>query len=548
VNAPSALSDADAKALGAYYTDAQVAEFLVDWAIRDAADTVLDPSFGGGVFLRSACKRIQHLGGSPVAQVFGVEIDASTHGRIADKLDEEFGLERGHLIEGDFFSHESLQVNVVVGNPPFIRYQKFNGVRRSRALARARGHELKLSGLSSSWLPFLLLSIASLKLGGRLAMVLPVEITHAAYARPALRALASSFADVAVITFQKKLFPDLSEDVLLVLADRKGEGPARFCVRDLVHAGQLADAAGSLPSGSTPFLARDLEVGQQRFAEYLLSEKARNLYRTLKAGTHVWQLGKLAKVGIGYVTGANDYFHLHPDQAKLWRIPEQFLRPAVRRGRSLAGLEFSSADWIAAAANGGAGYLLYLEPGDKPTSAVRRYLANGEAAGVHNAFKCRAREPWYCVPGVRTPDALLSYMSGATPRLVANTARVVAPNSLHVVHVRAGSPMKPQGLASLWLTSLTRLSAEIEGHALGGGMLKLEPGEARNVLLPAVSGSDQLPKLLPVLDDLLRNRGYAAAAAEADRVILRDGIGLSVGDCRTLRDAAETLRQRRYSR
>jgi hypothetical protein len=35
------------KALGAFYTDAQIADFLVWWAIRSTQDTVMDPGFGG---------------------------------------------------------------------------------------------------------------------------------------------------------------------------------------------------------------------------------------------------------------------------------------------------------------------------------------------------------------------------------------------------------------------------------------------------------------------------------------------------------------------
>ena len=50
------------KALGAYYTDSQIADFLVWWAVRDASDTVLDPAFGGGVFLRAACRRLRRSG------------------------------------------------------------------------------------------------------------------------------------------------------------------------------------------------------------------------------------------------------------------------------------------------------------------------------------------------------------------------------------------------------------------------------------------------------------------------------------------------------
>src|SRR3990172_6231353 len=56
-----------AKALGVFYTDAQVAEFLVWWGIRTGRDTVMDPSFGGGVFLRSACQRLLRLGGEPAS-------------------------------------------------------------------------------------------------------------------------------------------------------------------------------------------------------------------------------------------------------------------------------------------------------------------------------------------------------------------------------------------------------------------------------------------------------------------------------------------------
>jgi type I restriction-modification system DNA methylase subunit len=81
-----------AKALGAYYTAAQVAEFLVWWAVRTPCDKILDPSFGSGVFLRSACNRLSRLGGNPVNQIFGVELDNNVHASISQKLFEEVGV------------------------------------------------------------------------------------------------------------------------------------------------------------------------------------------------------------------------------------------------------------------------------------------------------------------------------------------------------------------------------------------------------------------------------------------------------------------------
>jgi hypothetical protein len=87
------------------------------------------------------------------------------------------------------------------------------------------------------------------------------------------------------------------------------------------------------------------------------------------------------------------------------------------------------------------------------------------------------------VPDVFVPDGFLTYMSGRGPALVANQAGCVCTNSLHAVRVRNGYNFSE--LQKAWQHPLSRLSVEIEGHPLGGGMLKLEPGEAKQVLLPA---------------------------------------------------------------
>src|SRR5437660_480821 len=97
------LNGESAKALGAFYTNIQVADFLVWWAVRSAHDTVMDPSFGGGVFIRSACNRLLELGGNPKDQVFGVELDAGVYKLIVDKVSEEFGVNKHNFLRRDFF-------------------------------------------------------------------------------------------------------------------------------------------------------------------------------------------------------------------------------------------------------------------------------------------------------------------------------------------------------------------------------------------------------------------------------------------------------------
>lgn len=553
--ANNATADNGAKSLGAFYTDEPIASFLIWWAIRSRNDTVLDPSFGGGVFLQAAARRLGKLGGHVQDQVFGVEVDHGEYERVATSLASGFGIGTKNLVLSDFFEVDHAKVpyvDVVVGNPPFIRYQRFSGDVRKRALKRAAERGVRLSELASSWAPFLIHSITMLKEGGRLAMVVPVEIGHAAYALPVLDYLYKSFSDVTLLTFQKKLFPDLSEDTLLLLAENKGGFSAEFHWRDFPHADFLMDVQrlNCLPLLATSRISSsELSQGRERLIEYFIPKAARELYRELREHLSVRRLGDLADVGIGYVTGANDFFHLSPEEVHTWNIPRTFLRPAVRRSRVLSGVRFTWQDWRNALEDGEAGYLLYLETAQDLPEGVQRYLEHGERQGVSKTYKCRTRSPWFRVPHVYRPDALLSYMSGISPRLVANDAQVVAPNSLHVVRLFPNTTMTGDVIATLWQTSLTRLSVEIEGHALGGGMLKLEPTEAENVLIACPDlQNGKLQALTEELDMLIRKGDAVFAQDRADSVILREGIGLSQSDCDLLKLATANLRDRRYSR
>ena len=515
----------------------------------------MDPSFGGGVFIRSACNRIRTLGGKPENQVFGVELDSKVHSLIGDKLGDEFGLTNTNLWERDFFDIEPLpvnQVNVVVGNPPFIRYHRFSAGVRERALSQAAEQGVRLTQLSSSWAPFVIHSIAMVKRGGRLAMVLPMELGHATYALPVLKHLVNSFGKITILSFRKKLFPSLSEDTVLVLAQEKGLLLMGRLQRELAHAGILADIQESektAMAGTRRLNAPPLAAGTGRLIEYFIPKKSRELYQELKRSRLTKRLGELVDVGIGYVTGANEFFHLSPQEAKRLDIPKRFLRRAVRRSKALSGLHFTSEDWLTAIDSGNAGYLLSISGVTELPASVQHYLEQGKKKRVSETYKCRVRSPWYSVPHVYEPDAFLTYMSGVTPRLVTNDARVVAPNTLHVVRLHPQTTYTSDAIAALWPTSLTRLSVEIEGHALGGGMLKLEPREAENCLIPSPNiHNGKLKQLANELDTLIRSNKQALAQERSDQEILKGELGLSQRDCHLLKEAADSLLNRRYAR
>lgn len=452
------------KEAGAYFTPDAVAATLVRWAVRGRDDRLLDPSCGDGSFVAAHARSV------------GIERDAASAGMARERAPA------GEIHVADFFAwaeRTGERFHCAAGNPPFIRYQRFSGETRERALRICRGLGADFSGLTSSWAPFLVATAGLLQPGGRMAFVVPAEIGHAPYAAPLLDFAVAHFGVVHLVAIREKLFPDLSEDCWLLFADGFGgrTGEIRLTVLDRFA-----------PSDEPPRAFEQIEVGEWRTAwrrrlrPFLMPRAAREAYRRVAEAGESLRLGEVASVGIGYVSGANDFFHLRPSQTRRLGIPEALLQPAVRNGRALTGPILGRADvdrWLAADEPV---LLLRLPRTGTLPPTVTAYL-DGEAGRLaRTAYKCRVRSPWYVVPDVQVPDYLLSYMSGQRPSLVRNEAGCTATNSVHCVRLRLPA-LRPR--LEAWGSPFVELSCEIEGHPLGGGMLKLEPREAARVVLPA---------------------------------------------------------------
>lgn len=453
------------KQSGAYFTPSDVARGLVAWAAQAPSDRLLDPSCGDGEFL--------------VTHHNSVGIEQNPHSAHAAIAAAPWAL----VHEGEFFSwaaETSERFECAAGNPPFIRYQSFKGEVRRRALALCAQAGVEFTGLASSWAPFLVATAELLKPGGRMAFVVPAEIGHAPYAAPLLEYLVGSFSTVHVIAVREKLFPALSEDCWLLYAEGHGGTASHI---DLT----ICDRFKPNKMPPKPTLRVDLTewrtVWSRRLRPYLLPVEIRTLYGLAADHCDSRRLGDIANVGIGYVSGDNDFFHLRPSEAKRWKIPPTFLHPSLRNGRAMPSQQITKTtveDWTRA---DDAVLLLRLTRGQDLPASVRKYLDSSSGRAARQGYKCRNRTPWYAVPDVQIPDYVLSYMSGRTANLVRNVAGVTCTNSVHAVRVR--DVQMAARLFPLWSSPLVRLSCELEGHALGGGMLKLEPREAQRVLFPA---------------------------------------------------------------
>jgi adenine-specific DNA-methyltransferase len=526
------------KRLGAFYTPAEMAEKLVAWAVREPSDRVLDPSFGGLVFLEAGRARLATLGAAPAAladQLIGVDLDERALAAARGA-----GLPSG-LVHSDFFDlvpgQDLHRCEAVVGNPPYIRYQGWDS---ARALALCAAAGVRLTRLASSWAPFLVHATDFVAPGGRLAMVLPAEMLHAQYAGEVQAFLARSFGRLRLALFEERVFPGALEEVVLLLAEERGESASGIELLDYETLGDFEPRA--LPRAPRPTQA---PAPHRKLLAQLLPEAARESYARLAGDARVGRLSAFGSSGIGAVTGDNSFFLLDDERAD--SLPAVLLRPAVSKARHVQGVRFTTDDLDALRASGQPMQMFVADArtSGKQLAKAAAYLAEGRAKGVDQRYKCRVRNPWWSVPLPKggTPQLFMTYCANEHPRLVLNEAAALSTNTLHGLYLR--DPRRARGLAAGFLNSLTLLSAELVGRSYGGGVLKLEPTEAQALLLPPLSG---IGRKLEQLDRLLREEGLGAVLAITDRLLLREALGLSADEVSALREGHEKLRRRRKAR
>ena len=506
------------RTLGAYYTPSSAADFMAQWAVREESDSILEPCFGSGVFLE-ALKRL------PIRErvsVFGVELmEVAFSSAISSGL-----IEHQRAIFQDFFRVKPFAVDSVIGNPPYIRLRSLPYDKEKSAhdaASRALGAPMDAAG--STWMAFVLHAASFLAPGGRLAFVLPYEMTYVRYAKSLWRFLGNRFGHLKVIRVKERLFPEIMQQVVLLLADSHGDATdfvdfeAYESVQLLVDNKPAVSESINIASilKSRPFIRALLP----RDIDGLLSERVER---------EVSCVSQFAVFNIGYVSGHQTFFHPNDKVSAKYKLRASSLRPAIVSGRDIrsAGIRTSSLSFDDLRT------LFY--PTDPPSYEEREYIRRGEQDGVDLGYKCRNRKPWYRVPDVRIPDLILSVFRDH-PSLLHNDQNLIASNSVLCGFLRKNHC--PDQFLAAWYTSLTLLYCELQIHSLGGGVLVFIPGEIANVKMVS-------PLALPVshLDDLNNTETSDSYPYRiGDNTILNHHLGLSEEEIDGIREGIEVLAQ-----
>lgn len=526
------------KLRGGYYTPASIADFIVLWALRNVDDTILEPSCGDGSFLASIRRRRSGFPCGIDEKVIGIELDSA---------EAEKAKVHGYtIINGDYFTYYrdfiegKLNYSVIVGNPPFIRYQNFDEQYRTVAFDLMKKHGFHPNRLTNIWLPFLLLSCEALSDNGRIGMVIPAELFQVDYAAEARNYLSSHFDSLTIITFKRLVFDDIQQEVVLLLGEKKSEQKG-IRVVELNDLDELIQQGLSCLNKAE---TKALDHSSDKWVKYYLSNEELQVLRTLNSDDRITNATDLYEVNVGLVSGENDFF-LSDWNNVVSRGLQAEMMPIISRAEQVKGIYLSEEEYQMLR-DAGKRVSIFM-PGDLPKEQLsenaQSYISWGEQQGFNKNYKCRIRKRWYVIPTSWTADAFLIRQANLYPKMILNPVGALVTDTLHKVRFHKG--IDRNAVAAAFLNTYTLALSETLGRSYGGGVLTFEPGEMRQMRIPMI-GSERLD--IQKIDSLQRAGRYEEILSYTDAVLLVDGLGLSSHEVAVLHSIWNKMRDRRLAR
>ena len=521
------------KLRGAYYTPPVIARFILQWGINGSSDlNILEPSCGDGVFLE--CIANDKMLYNSVTAVEYEEEEAMKARAIT--------LHDSEVVNADFHRFcldTDKRFNLVVGNPPFIRYQYYNPEQQKLADEIFKRSKLKRTKLTNAWVTFVVGCSQLLTETGKMGFVIPSELLMVKYAQQLRQYLAKNFNKINIISFENLVFEEIQQEVVLLLCEKNSTD------EHLIEHIEVKDADGllSLDPHRLKFPTKKIDFHTDKWTYYFLEKEELDLLEKVKC--NMPSIATYANVEVGITTGANDYFTIPKSIVDLYNL-EEYARPMVGRSVQVNSLCFTNKDWQTNVDSEAKAHLLVFPSGVKKNGndGVRAYIENGEKEGVNKGYKTGIRDEWYIIPSIKLSDALFLRRNNQYPKFVLNEAKAYTTDTMHRVFIKEG--VNKKAFVASYYNSLSFTFAEILGRNFGGGCLELMPSEVGGIYMPYRAENEAL---FAGIDRMLRQKKTADEILDyTDRIILHEGMGLSIEEVQTARSIWHKIMGRRLSR
>jgi len=497
------LDKPTSRSQGSIYTPAGFAELLTSWAIQKPNQKVLDLGIGEGAFAFAAYRRLLSLGATTLdaqQQLYGAEIDRDVYGGFL-KLAKAQNLRFPNLQNADFFQLNLPTMDVVVGNPPYVRrtyLENADWIRRSVTEMNSLVNRRSLSRLTDLYVYFLLYGLSVLKLDGRFAAITADSWLNVRYGNVLKEYLLHNFKIEKLITLDRRVFKNVLVKPVMILATKTGSVDSHRPI-------SFVRVKNGLPVKTIQDFIENPSDGNADIAHYLVDRsrlhsnqpwavhfKLPQVYEKVASHALMTPVEDLAITRIGLQTLAKDFFVLSPEKARLAGIEPEYLEPIAQSAQYCSEpiiepteepafyvfyCSKSKEELTETCA------LKYIEQAESGSVQVRG--KNTEVMGYHNKerIKRSSRLYWY---DLKTSLIRRGRASILIPRLVYRTFTIVwnkanyVPGELFIEFLPKSETLEEVYLAIL-TSSVTEIMLRAHAQVYGGGTYNINPGQIKKV-------------------------------------------------------------------
>lgn len=536
-------NSSDQKLRGIYYTPNQLAVAMIKIFSHDSSiKKVLEPSCGDGVFI-DAIYNSALFSNLEILKAVEIQVEEVQKVKQNYKNINNISIEQGDFFQYYEDNYIKEKFDLIVGNPPYIRYQYLTVEQRQIQSEILKSHGMKSNKLINAWVGFIVACVQMLTENGKIMFVLPAELLQVAYAEDLRLYLVNNFSAITLITFSELVFPNIEQEVIVFIGekDTKEKGIRIYKMDNL----DMFDTIDYKANGY-----RKMLHAKEKWTKYFTSNEDIELIQRIKNDERFQSFGDIGTINVGITTGNNSYFTVDKKTVEKYHLQNTVL-PLIGRSSHAHGINFTYEDWTQNVNKNAKAYLVSFQDKnlDELPASYAEYIHNGETLDQHLGYKCSIRNRWYVVPSIWIPDAFFLRRNNLFPKFVLNKCDAVSTDTMHRIKFNDGVEAKLIQLS--YYNSVSFAFTEICGRSYGGGVLEILPSELSKIVLPIINNysKDKLNELLDYIDSNIRNKtDIEIILDKMDNEILINALGMDSNECYQFRKIWRKLQQRRLGR
>ncbi len=564
--------------LGQYYTPKEIVELIIKTSILNANDKVLDPGCGSGGFLVGAYERLKSLKkkenvilnhNNILQQLYGIDINRFPIHLSAINLalrDLDDDIKSLNLEVQDFFNinpHQDrivvefatvsgvkkvidpeklnvpVKVDVIVGNPPYIRQEKIVNKELCRKHLKRIGSD-KISNKSDIYVYFFTHATEFLRENGRLGFITSNKWLTTQYGGDLQNFFLQNYKIQAVIDFSKSVFEEVLVPTCVTLLikcknnEERNENTVKFIhVKRKINLDTLIQKLNESYEPEILYEDTGFRIISKRQKELFIEKKwnkflnAPLIYWEIVSHPLMKRLNENATISRRITTGCNKFFYIKQSDEKKWGIKPDFLKAVAKSLRQTDSIAFEIEDTKYSVINLNKYINSKLKDLDitsgkalklplLPMTAKIKELSNMEIfilkslyedgyRGlykyiIHNMWEkdwgsqivpqlrptCKANRKknrcWFSLGKLLVPDLMIPETCWERIFVPMNMSELVADRNLYDVYL--SGQLDKELVAAILNSSLFKLIREIDGRITGGGASRVVIYEVENMKIP----------------------------------------------------------------